>query len=312
MGGFEGGFEGGGGLRRGGGRGLRRGASKGGLRRGRGFERGASKGGASKGGFTGRASKGGLQRGGFKGGASKGGLRRGASKGLRRGFEAPFVSAKVLRSSLRTLRPHEVKPPFAHPSSAQRSDEAPSLRPHEVTKPAFDPSTLRGPPSPPHPPPPTPSKPPSKPPTLLKGGFRPFTLVQDKSRQANEQCLVGIQPSMSCADTSHHAAGLAQQSDHSASQSIQQACKADATSTTEAENAGADEQSVVESTPQKSAEAATVADSVPNEQLVFESQAKRSRVHHRARQLDVTLKREVGQLEATMRSKSSAHRRAGV
>ena len=90
-----------------------------------------------------------------------------------------------------------------------------------------------------------------------------------------EQCLVEIQPSLSCADTSHHAAGLAQQSDYAAFKSNQQACKADAT-WTEAENAGADEQSVVESTPQKSAEAVTAADSMPNEQLVSESQAKRS------------------------------------
>ena len=140
----------------------------------------------------------------------------------------------------------------------------------------------------------------------------PRCLVQDKSRQADEHCSIEIQPSMSCADTRHHAAGLAQQSDHSAFKSNQQACKADATSTTEAENVGADELSVFDSTPQKSAEAATAAGSMPNEQLMFESQPKRFRVHHRGRQFDVTLKREVGQFETTMRSKSSVHRRAGV
>ena len=86
---------------------------------------------------------------------------------------------------------------------------------------------------------------------------------------ANEQGTIEIQLSVSCADTSHQAAGLAQQSDQSAFESNPVASKEDASSTTEAKNECADEQSVFGSTPQKFAEAAKAADSMPNEQLVF-------------------------------------------
>ena len=63
------------------------------------------------------------------------------------------------------------------------------------------------------------------------------------------------------------------------------ASKTDLTSTTELEKVCGDGQSVSEGTP-KSAEAATIADSAPNEQFALESQPKQCPAHQRLRAIE--------------------------
>ena len=57
--------------------------------------------------------------------------------------------------------------------------------------------------------------------------------MQENVETANEKLTTEIRPSASRADTSHQAAGLAQQSDQSVFESNPVASKAEATSTTD-------------------------------------------------------------------------------
>ena len=106
-------------------------------------------------------------------GARRGGFARPSwgMKGARRGLPKP------LKPPSRTLRPHEglAKPPFVHPSSSRRCDEAP-LRPFNPSSP-----TSCRPPSLPLP---SPFKPPFD--GALKGGFRPVSNRRDLAISQNK------------------------------------------------------------------------------------------------------------------------------